>query len=173
MGINQQVEALKNGVASMLQLHWLKLFNSSEIEFLLYGKGDKNIDVEDWKRNTFYRGFEENSKTIQNFWEILQEFGQDELIKLLSFSTSLYRPPLLGFKSINPRFTIQHVENVENDQMVTTEDEESNQRNDTSGTMLPRASTCINTLYLQTFNDKDILRKKLKMAINEYEGFAF
>ena len=50
----------------------MKIFNPEEFNFQL--SGQKTIDLEDWKKNTIYKGhYNENNQTIKYFWEILYQ----------------------------------------------------------------------------------------------------
>ena len=67
-----------------------------ELAFFLCG--ERLINVEDWKNNTIYYGeYDENHEAIQWFWEILNEMSQDNLSKLLHFTTGSSRVPPEGF----------------------------------------------------------------------------
>jgi len=50
----------------------LSAFDIDELEFFMCGEA--HVDLEDWKRNTRYRGkLSENSDIIQWFWKIIEE----------------------------------------------------------------------------------------------------
>lgn len=55
----------------------------------------------------------------------------------------------MGFGELSPKFKI------------------AKQLGDDAESYLPKASTCVNTLYLPEYNDKEVLRKKLLYAIKE------
>ncbi|KAL0063149.1 ubiquitin-protein ligase (E3) [Marasmius tenuissimus] len=119
------------------------------------GGGDAKVDIGDLRRWTryggLYSGFDghdsqqqqqqqqqreggftgrdaqkQAEKTIEWFWTILHTFGEEEKRGLLKFVTSCGRPPLLGFKELNPHFAIRDA----------GEDQDR----------LPTASTCVNLL---------------------------
>jgi ubiquitin-protein ligase E3 C len=69
----------------------------------------------------------------------------------LKFVTSTPRAPLLGFGSLNPRFTIRDAGDDEN--------------------RFPTASTCVNLLKLPRFRSKEALRERLLYAVNSGAGF--
>src|SRR5689334_14068895 len=46
------------------------------------------------------------------FWSVVESFTAVEQQSLLKFVTGGSRPPLMGFKYLNPRFTIRLVSNV-------------------------------------------------------------
>lgn len=66
------------------------------------------------------------------------------------------RPPLLGFKHLQPRFGINMRGHVGNELHETS---------------LPTASTCFNLLKLPPFKDEQTLRAKLMLAIEAGAGF--
>ena len=76
---------------------------------------------------------------------------EEQKRKLLKFVTSCSRPPLLGFKELDPPFCIQNA-GAEPDR-------------------LPTASTCMNLLKLPEFRDEQSLRTKLLYAIESDAGF--
>lgn len=53
--IHAQVLAFKSGIASIINIDMLKMFNFNEIQNLISGCND-NIDVHDWRHNTVYSG---------------------------------------------------------------------------------------------------------------------
>lgn len=44
------------------------MFDERELELLIGGIAD--IDVEDWKKHTDYRGYTETDEVIVNFWKV-------------------------------------------------------------------------------------------------------
>ena len=44
------------------------MFDERELELLIGGIAD--IDVEDWKKHTDYRGYTEQDEVIRNFWTV-------------------------------------------------------------------------------------------------------
>ena len=87
---------------------------------------------------------------IINFWKIVSSFDDEGKRQLLKFVTSCSRPPLFGFKELDPPFCIQ---------------------NAGIGDRLPTASTCMNLLKLPEFNDENVLREKLLYALASGAGF--
>ena len=71
--------------------------------------GREKIDVEDWKKNTFYKGYMPNDPIIEWFWEIVTEFDQKLRENLLHFSTGSTKVPIQGFKYLEcKRGKIKH-----------------------------------------------------------------
>ncbi|KAH1258707.1 E3 ubiquitin-protein ligase UPL7 [Glycine max] len=139
--LNQQILPFSNafyrGVTDLITPSWLKLFNASEFNQLLSG-GNYDIDVDDLKNNTRYTGgYNEGSRTIKIFWEVIKGFEPKERCMLLKFVTSCSRAPLLGFKYLQPPFTIHKVAcDVPLWATIGGQDVDR----------LPSASTCYNTL---------------------------
>ncbi|KAG6693556.1 hypothetical protein I3842_09G006200 [Carya illinoinensis] len=111
--LNRQILPFSNafyrGLTDLISPSWLKLFNASEFNQLLSG-GNHDIDVDDLRNNTRYTGgFSEGSRTIKIFWEVIRDFEPEERCMLLKFVTSCSRAPLLGFKHLQPAFTIHKI----------------------------------------------------------------
>ncbi|PON56137.1 HECT domain containing protein [Parasponia andersonii] len=164
--LNRQMLPFSNafyrGLTDLISPSWLKLFNAREFNQLLSG-GDHDIDVDDLRTNTRYTGgYSEGSRTIKIFWEVLKGLEPKQRCMLLKFVTSCSRPPLLGFKHLQPTFTIHKV--VCNVPIWATIGGQDVER-------LPSASTCYNTLKLPTYKRASTLREKLLYAISSNAGF--
>ncbi|XP_065855485.1 E3 ubiquitin-protein ligase UPL7 isoform X2 [Euphorbia lathyris] len=164
--LNRQILPFSNafyrGLTDLISPSWLKLFNASEFNQLLSG-GDFDIDVDDLRNNTRYTGgYSEGSRTIKLFWEVLKGFEPNERCMLLKFVTSCSRAPLLGFKHLQPYFTIHKVP-CDASLWATIGGQDVER--------LPSASTCYNTLKLPTYKRATTLRAKLLYAISSNTGF--
>ena len=152
----QQTSAFLQGLSSMIQPSWLSMFNQSELQTLL-GGDSSGIDIADLRNNTHYGGVYvigddgQEHPTVKMFWEVIQTLSDEDCRKLLKYVTSTPRGPLLGFKQLNPQFSIR--------------DSGSDQ------TRLPSTSTCVNLLKLPIYKDANVLRDKLLYAINAGAGF--
>ena len=63
-----------------------------ELEILLIGQ--PNIDVGDWRAHTEYRGdFSDSHELIGWFWEIVEDYSEEDRAKLLQFTTGTCRVP--------------------------------------------------------------------------------
>jgi ubiquitin-protein ligase E3 C len=112
------------------------------------------VDVADLRRHTHYSGgFADSQPYIEAFWRVLSSFADEDRRALLAFVTSVPRPPLLGFGSLNPGFGIQRVP-------ISRDDEK-----------LPSASACFNLLKLPQYSSEEVLRHKLLLAIRSGAGF--
>lgn len=148
--IRAQCHAFKQGIGNVVPLDWLQMFNNKELQVLISG-AQIPVDVNDLKLHTNYTGgYAPEHPTITAFWKVVQEFNDQQKGQLLKFVTSCSRPPLLGFKELDPPFCIQHAGSVDR---------------------LPSSSTCMNLLKLPEFPDEKTLREKLLYAIQAGAGF--
>uniref|UniRef100_A0A452SLB4 Ubiquitin-protein ligase E3C n=1 Tax=Ursus americanus TaxID=9643 RepID=A0A452SLB4_URSAM len=149
--IRQHCLAFRQGLANVLDLEWLRMFDQQEIQVLISG-AQVPISLEDLKSFTNYSGgYSADHPVIKVFWRVVEGFTDEEKRKLLKFVTSCSRPPLLGFKELYPAFCIH------------------NGGSDLE--RLPTASTCMNLLKLPEFYDETLLRSKLLYAIECAAGF--
>lgn len=148
--IRKQCLAFREGLQNVLPIEWLYMFSNIELQVLISG-AEVPVDVLDLRINTKYSGnFSPEHQTVQIFWRVIERFDEKEKRLLLKFVTSCSRPPLLGFKELEPPFTIQDAVNTDR---------------------LPSASTCMNLLKLPPFKDEDVLKEKLLYAVNSGTGF--
>ena len=152
----RQTNAFLKGLGSMISPSWLSMFNQQELQTLVGGAASA-IDVEDLRANTSYGGLYvigndglEHS-TIQIFWQVMRSLSDEDRRQVLKFVTSTPRAPLLGFGSLNPKFSIR------------------DSGNDNS--RLPSTSTCVNLLKLPLYSSFETCRTKLLQAVNSGAGF--
>lgn len=159
----------------MVPLEWLKYFDERELELMLCGM--QEIDVDDWQRNTIYRHYNRNSKQIVWFWQVhfekthnvqphlidlilcaqfVRETDNEKRARLLQFVTGTCRVPVGGFAELMGSNGPQRycIEKVGKD------------------TWLPRSHTCFNRLDLPPYKSYEQLVEKLNYAIEETEGFG-
>ncbi|KAJ4295612.1 ubiquitin-protein ligase (E3) [Kalmusia sp. IMI 367209] len=151
-----QTAAFLRGLSAMIQPSWLSMFNHSELQTLVGGTSSQ-IDIDDLRRNTIYGGTYQigddglEHPTVQLFWKTMQNLGDGERRAVLKFVTSTPRAPLLGFRTLNPRFSIR--------------DAGSDQER------LPSTSTCVNLLKLPMYRDEGVLKEKLLYSVFSGAGF--
>ncbi|KZV60925.1 HECT-domain-containing protein [Peniophora sp. CONT] len=149
--IKRQSDAFFEGLSEMIDPKWLRMFNQQELQVLLGGV-DTPIDIDDWRAHTKYGGLFDNAHpTVAAFWSIVKSLTDEQQRALLRFVTSVGRPPLLGFKELNPPFCIR----------------------DSGGdeTRLPTASTCFNLLKMPRYSSSVALKQKLLQALFSGAGF--
>jgi ubiquitin-protein ligase E3 C len=151
-----QTTAFLRGLSTMIQPSWLSMFNQAELQTLISGTRT-SIDIEDLRRHTIYGGVYVvgddglEHPTIQLLWKVMKEMSDDERRAVLKFVTSTPRAPLLGFGTLNPRFSIR---DAGNDQA-----------------RLPSTSTCVNLLKLPMYRDEATLKEKLLYSVFSGAGF--
>nr|OQO26866.1 hypothetical protein B0A51_06382 [Rachicladosporium sp. CCFEE 5018] len=151
-----QTNAFLKGLATIVQPSWLSMFNQAELQTLI-GGASAGINVPDLRANTLYGGTYvigddgREHPTVRLFWKVMASLTDAEKSKVLKFVTSTPRGPLLGFSSLNPRFSIRDSGSDES--------------------RYPSASTCVNLLKLPMYRSEKILREKLLGAVNSGAGF--
>lgn len=151
--IMPQLKELLLGFFDVIPEPLLTVFDFQELELLMCGL--PVIDLDDWQEHTEYSGDFEFSKgcapSCQWFWEVVAEFDQEMKARLLQFVTGTSGVPSRGFGVLQGndgnirKFTIHGVSmNV---------------------CLYPRAHTCFNRIDLPTYETKDDLREKLKLAV--------
>lgn len=148
-----ETNAFLRGFRDLIPAKWIQMFSPNELQMLIGGNMTKAIDLSDWKANTLYAsGYHPTQTLIVWFWEILAEMTPNEQSRMLQFITSVSRPPLLGFRCLDPPLCIQQVRC----------DDDSR---------LPSSATCMNLLKLPTYSSKRIMKEKLLYAIQSNAGF--
>ena len=66
--VEKQLQEFKRGLFEIIPQHLLSIFDERELELLIGGISD--IDVEDWRRNTVYRNYNEHDQVIIWFWQV-------------------------------------------------------------------------------------------------------
>jgi len=146
--IKLQCNAFFDGLSDIIDPKWLRMFNQQ----VLVGGTEEPIDMDDLQTHTVYGGaYSESHPTIVAFWSVLESLDQSQRCAVLRFVTSCSRPPLLGFKELNPKFSIRDA--------------------GSDDARLPTASTCVNLLKLPMYHNERTLRQKLLQAVNSGAGF--
>lgn len=66
--VEEQFNAFVTGFNELIPPELVNVFDERELELLIGGIAD--IDVEDWKKHTDYRGYTEQDEVIRNFWTV-------------------------------------------------------------------------------------------------------
>ncbi|GLD96355.1 hypothetical protein PINS_up005038 [Pythium insidiosum] len=154
--ISQQLASLAQGLFAVIPRELLSVFDHQELELLICGIPD--IDVQDWRNNTIYVG-ERDEKVTNWFWNVIEEFSNEQKARLLQFTTGSARVPVQGFKALTMNdgricpFAIQCVSKDE--------------------CLYPRAHTCFNRIDLPKYDSEKDLRIALSLVIQmEVTGFT-
>ncbi|PAV78301.1 hypothetical protein WR25_15902 [Diploscapter pachys] len=151
-GVEQQIKAFFNGFNSVFPLEWLQNFDERELEMLLCGMQD--IDVDDWQRNTVYRNYAPESKQVAWFWQWVRDLNQEKRARLLQFVTGTCRVPVGGFSELMDSTGLQKLFCIEKAG---------------AGNWLPQSQTCFNRLNLPPYKRYDKLARDLTIAIDNTE----
>jgi E3 ubiquitin-protein ligase NEDD4 len=108
--VEEQFQAFVSGFHELIPQDLVNVFDERELELLIGGIAD--IDVEDWKKHTDYRGYTENDEVIVHFWKCIRSWDAEQKSRLLQFATGTSRIPVNGFKDLQGsdgprRFTIE------------------------------------------------------------------
>ncbi|KAJ9642428.1 hypothetical protein H2201_004823 [Coniosporium apollinis] len=152
--VEEQFNAFITGFNELIPPDLVNVFDERELELLIGGIAD--IDVEDWKKHTDYRGYTESDEVIQNFWKCIRSWDAEQKSRLLQFATGTSRIPVNGFKDLQGsdgprRFTIEKAGEI---------------------TQLPKSHTCFNRLDLPPYKTYEALNAKLTIAVEETVGFG-
>ncbi|XP_070577251.1 apoptosis-resistant E3 ubiquitin protein ligase 1-like isoform X2 [Ptychodera flava] len=148
----EEIESFLKGLNDFVPDHLLSIFDENELELLMCG--GSTFDLDDFKKNCVIvagGGYDFN-RVLGWFWTVVAGFTQDEMARLLQFTTGCSQLPPGGFSELVPKFQISAVPTYGN---------------------LPTAHTCFNQLCLPTYDDLEHLKRSLTLAINEgSEGFG-
>ncbi|KAI1502638.1 HECT-domain-containing protein [Biscogniauxia marginata] len=152
--IAEQFQAFKDGFHELIPQDLINVFDERELELLIGGIAE--IDVDDWKKHTDYRGYTESDEVVQFFWQTVRGWDGEQKSRLLQFTTGTSRIPVNGFKDLQGsdgprRFTIEKAGEIGN---------------------LPKAHTCFNRLDLPPYKSLEQLQGKLTIAVEETMGFG-
>ncbi|SSD61350.1 probable E3 ubiquitin-protein ligase RSP5 [Saccharomycodes ludwigii] len=152
--IKEQLKAFMDGFNEIIPEDLVTVFDERELELLIGGIAE--IDVDDWKKHTDYRGYQESDQTIQWFWKIVSEWDNEQKARLLQFTTGTSRIPVNGFKDLQGsdgprRFTIEKAGEID---------------------QLPKSHTCFNRVDLPSYDNYESMKQKLTIAVEETIGFG-
>ncbi|KAN0066446.1 hypothetical protein ACQY0O_000540 [Thecaphora frezii] len=152
--VEEQFKAFISGFTELIPQDLINVFDERELELLIGGMSE--IDVDDWKRFTDYRGFTEQDQVVQWFWQCVKAWPAERKSRLLQFVTGTSRIPVNGFKDLQGsdgprRFTIEKSGEVH---------------------QLPKSHTCFNRIDLPPYPSYETLESKLALAIEEGMGFG-
>ncbi|AQZ15594.1 RSP5 (YER125W) [Zygosaccharomyces parabailii] len=152
--VKEQFRAFMDGFNELIPEDLVTVFDERELELLIGGIAE--IDVEDWKKHTDYRGYQESDEVIKWFWTCVSEWDNEQRARLLQFTTGTSRIPVNGFKDLQGsdgprRFTIEKAGEIRH---------------------LPKSHTCFNRVDLPPYEDYDNLKQKLTIAVEETVGFG-
>lgn len=148
--IEKFFKSFYTGFYRVAEKNFLKIIDYEELELIICGT--KELDFNSLKDGCLVGdGYEEDSETVKYLWEILlNEYNEDMKKKFLFFLTGCDKSPIKGLSSLNMSIG----------------------RYGPDSDKIPCAHTCFNFLLLPDYKDKNKLREKLKIAIENSEGFG-
>ncbi|GEQ68722.1 hypothetical protein JCM33374_g2390 [Metschnikowia sp. JCM 33374] len=152
--IEEQFKAFIDGFNELIPQELVNVFDERELELLIGGLAE--IDVDDWKKHTDYRGYQESDQVVQWFWRCIKEWDSEQKARLLQFTTGTSRIPVNGFKDLQGsdgprRFTIEKAGEPQ---------------------QLPKSHTCFNRVDLPPYTNYEAMKQKLTLAVEETVGFG-
>ncbi|KAI1141637.1 hypothetical protein F5Y05DRAFT_268780 [Hypoxylon sp. FL0543] len=152
VSVAPQFAAFVRGFRTCLHPKSLQLLTPSLLQNIV--EGTQEIDVAELRRAARYVGWDTSHRTVRDFWSIVKRYDNRMRRKLLEFVTASDRVPVGGMANI--QFVVQ-----------------KNGEEEGEGGHLPTAYTCYGTLLLPEYRDKDVLRERLAMALENAQGFGF
>jgi len=137
-----QMQAIKEGLSSIIPADTLMLFTWQELELTICGS--PFIDIAILKENAVYEDVDPLEEHVGFFWQILEEFDSEQRSKFLQFVWSRTRLPASGLLM---NFKIQK------------------SRKDEPDKYLPTTQTCFFSISLPTYSSVEVTRKHLIYAI--------
>lgn len=140
----QQMKWVKEGITEIIDMNILSSLNWSELERRASGG---EIDTDALKSITDYEGASDDSEIIKFFWEIFDNFTQEDRKMYLKFiwGRSKLPPDLKGLMR-------------ERKHVICVKSYWDNDR-------LPESHTCFMTLDTPSYSTKEKFEEKLKMAM--------
>lgn len=152
VSVAPQFAAFARGFRTCPHPKSLRLLNAPLLQSLVEGQQD--IDIGELKRAARYVGWDASHRTVRDFWSVVRRYDDGMRRKLLEFVTASDRVPVGGMRNI--QFVVQRNGEEEGD-----------------GGHLPTAYTCYGTLLLPEYRDKEALAERLRMALENAQGFGF
>jgi hypothetical protein len=147
--VEPQLKAFITGFHTCLNARSLELFTPRVLRDIV--EGSSVISVPLLRQATRYESeYHANHPAILDFWSIVESYSEEDVRKLLEFVTASERVPVTGFGGMN--FVIGKM----------CEDTDR----------LPRSSTCFGRLYLPNYANKEKMRDKLKLSLENCKGFG-
>lgn len=150
-----QLAHFLKGIYDIIPPVWLSVFDYRELELLICGL--PNINIDDWKKNTRYRGVYAqkgpNHRVVKWFWEVVEASSQEQRALILQYCTGTSRVPVAGFSALQG-----------NDGNIKPFTIDSGKLTDI---LYPKAHTCFNRIELPIYRSRDELIKRFEEALKQ------
>jgi E3 ubiquitin-protein ligase HECTD3 len=87
----EQIAWIREGIQLILDTNIMSMLNWEEVE--IRSSGDKTVDITTLKNITIYQGCNSTDKIIEMFWEMFEEFSEEDRQKYLKFVWGRSRLP--------------------------------------------------------------------------------
>ncbi|XP_030381589.1 probable E3 ubiquitin-protein ligase HERC2 [Scaptodrosophila lebanonensis] len=143
---DEQVKAVRDGMSKVIPVPLLSLFSAVELQAMVCGSPDIPLGL--LKSVATYKGFDPNSALVSWFWEVMEEFTNQERSLFLRFVWGRTRLPRTIADFRGRDFVLQVLEKNPPDHF------------------LPESYTCFFLLKMPRYSCKAVLLEKLKYAIH-------
>ncbi|CDO95110.1 unnamed protein product [Kluyveromyces dobzhanskii CBS 2104] len=129
------------------------MFKSCEVERLICGSVEQDIDFPQLRAVTKYQGgFHDHTPVVEWLWDVLPQLSQQNQRQFLHFVTGSDRIPVTGLATLPFKIT---------------------RTSYGPPLQLPTAHTCFNELCLYEYGSRETLKSRLTTALEMYEGYGF
>ncbi|XP_054728194.1 probable E3 ubiquitin-protein ligase HERC2 [Anastrepha obliqua] len=143
---DEQVKAVRDGMSKVIPVPLLSLFSAPELQAMVCGSPDIPLGL--LKSVATYKGFDPNSALVTWFWEVMEEFSNQERSLFLRFVWGRTRLPRTIADFRGRDFVLQVLDKSPPDNF------------------LPESYTCFFLLKMPRYSCKAVLLEKLKYAIH-------
>uniref|UniRef100_A0A7G3AG32 HECT-type E3 ubiquitin transferase n=1 Tax=Lutzomyia longipalpis TaxID=7200 RepID=A0A7G3AG32_LUTLO len=144
---DEQVKAVRDGMSKVIPVPLLSLFSASELQAMVCGSPDIPLGL--LKSVASYKGVEATSNLVTWFWEVMEEFSNQERSLFLRFVWGRTRLPRTIADFRGRDFVLQVLDKY-----------------NPPDNFLPESYTCFFLLKMPRYTCKAILQEKLKYAIH-------
>ncbi|KAG8235149.1 hypothetical protein J437_LFUL015189 [Ladona fulva] len=144
---DEQVAAVREGMAKVVPVPLLSLFSGYELETMVCGSPDIPLSL--LKSVATYKGVDANAPLVQWFWDVMEEFSNQERSLFLRFVWGRTRLPRTIADFRGRDFVLQVLDKY-----------------NPPDHFLPESYTCFFLLKMPRYSCKTVLREKLKYAIH-------
>ncbi|XP_030756884.1 E3 ubiquitin-protein ligase HERC2 [Sitophilus oryzae] len=144
---DEQVKAVRDGMSKVVPVPLLSLFSGYELETMVCGSPDIPLSL--LKSVATYKGIDSTAPLIQWFWEVMEEFTNQERSLFLRFVWGRTRLPRTIADFRGRDFVIQIIDKYS-----------------PPDHFLPESYTCFFLLKMPKYSCKHVLQQKLKYAIH-------
>uniref|UniRef100_T1IYS2 HECT-type E3 ubiquitin transferase n=1 Tax=Strigamia maritima TaxID=126957 RepID=T1IYS2_STRMM len=144
---DEQVAAVREGMAQVIPVPLLSLFTGFELETMVCGSPDIPLNL--LKSVATYKGVDASSPLVQWFWDVMEEFTNNERSLFLRFVWGRTRLPRTIADFRGRDFVLQVLDKY-----------------NPADHFLPESYTCFFLLKMPRYSRKEVLREKLKYAIH-------